>query len=55
MDLVHFILNNLDSLVPETTDHLQVVGIAMVISAASGLSLGVLAARRQRHDRRVRA
>ena len=48
MDLVHYVLSNLDSLVPETVDHLQVVGVAMGISAASGLSLGVLASRRQR-------
>jgi osmoprotectant transport system permease protein len=48
MDLVHFVLNNLDSLVPETLDHVQVVAVAMIVSAVSGLSLGVLAARRQR-------
>ena len=48
MDLVHYILNNLDSLVPETVDHLTIVAIAMVISAITGLALGVLASRRQR-------
>jgi osmoprotectant transport system permease protein len=48
IDLFHYILDNLDSLLPETADHLQVVGVAMVISAVSGLSLGVLASRRAR-------
>jgi osmoprotectant transport system permease protein len=48
IDLFHYILDNLDSLLPETVDHLQVVGVAMVISAVSGLSLGVLASRRER-------
>jgi osmoprotectant transport system permease protein len=48
IDLFHYVLDNLDSLLPETVDHLQVVGVAMVISAMSGLSLGVLASRRER-------
>ena len=48
MDLVHYIVNNLDSLVPETVDHLTIVAISMVISAATGLSLGVLASRWRR-------
>jgi osmoprotectant transport system permease protein len=48
MDLVHYIVNNLDSLVPETIDHLTIVAITMAISAVTGLSLGVLAARWRR-------
>ncbi|HXA41693.1 MAG TPA: ABC transporter permease [Candidatus Solibacter sp.] len=48
MDLVHYILDNLDTLVPETVDHLQVVGIAMAISVATGLSLGIAASRFER-------
>jgi osmoprotectant transport system permease protein len=47
-DLVRYILNNLDSLGPETVDHLQVVAVAMVVSAATGLTLGVVASRRRR-------
>src|SRR5258708_24661559 len=48
MDLVHYILDNLDTLVPETVDHLQVVGIAMAISVATGLTLGIVASRFER-------
>jgi osmoprotectant transport system permease protein len=48
MDLIHYIVNNLDSLVPETIDHLTIVAITMAISAVTGLSLGVLAARWRR-------
>src|SRR5258708_24765604 len=48
MDVVHYILDNLDTLVPETVDHLQVVGAAMAISVATGLLLGIAAARFER-------
>jgi osmoprotectant transport system permease protein len=46
--LIRYILDNLDSLIPETLDHLTVVGITMAISTVSGLSFGVLGSRRQR-------
>src|ERR1700730_15612481 len=48
MDLVHYILNNLDTLVPETIDHVTIVVVSMAISAVTGLALGVLAARSRR-------
>src|SRR5258708_468032 len=48
MDLVHYILDTLDTLVPETVDHLQVVGVAMAISVATGLTLGIAASRFER-------
>src|SRR3984893_3067006 len=48
MDLVHYILNNLDTLVPETIDHVTIVVVSMASSAGTGLALGVLAARSRR-------
>jgi len=48
MPLYRFILDNLDTLLPETADHVYVVAVTLAVSVLSGLSLGVLAARRQR-------
>ena len=48
MPLIKYILDNLDILIPETLDHVTVVAITMGVSAVTGLTLGVLAARRQR-------
>jgi osmoprotectant transport system permease protein len=48
MDLIRFILDNRDSLIPQAMDHLQIVLVTMVISATTGLTLGILAARSRR-------
>jgi len=48
MDLIRFILDNGDSLIPQTLDHLQIVAVTMVISAATGLTLGIVASRSPR-------
>jgi osmoprotectant transport system permease protein len=48
MDLIRFILDNRDSLIPQAIDHLQIVLVTMVISATTGLTLGILAARSRR-------
>ena len=48
MDLIRFILDNGDSLIPQTLDHLQIVAVPMVISAATGLTLGIVASRSPR-------
>jgi osmoprotectant transport system permease protein len=45
MDLIRFIVDNRDSLIPQTLDHLQIVAVTMVISAATGLTLGIVASR----------
>jgi osmoprotectant transport system permease protein len=46
--LLRYIQDNLDTLVPQTLDHLLVVGVTMAISTVSGLAAGVVAARRRR-------
>ena len=48
MDLYRYILNNLDTLVPQFFDHLVVVAATMAVSVVTGLALGIVAARRQR-------
>jgi osmoprotectant transport system permease protein len=48
MDLIRFILDNRDSLIPQAMDHLQIVLVTMVISGTTGLTLGILAARSRR-------
>lgn len=48
MGLYRYILNNLDTLVPQGLDHLLVVVATMAVSVVSGLTLGIVAARRQR-------
>lgn len=48
MSLYRYVLDNLDSLVPQLLTHIIVVAWTMAVSAASGLALGIIAARRQR-------
>jgi osmoprotectant transport system permease protein len=46
--LLRYIQSNLDTLIPEALDHLVIVALTMAISTVSGLTLGVVAARRER-------
>ncbi|MHB8507234.1 MAG: ABC transporter permease [Candidatus Dormibacteria bacterium] len=46
--LLNYVLNNLDTLWPETLDHLLIVAITMSVSSLTGIGLGVIAARRER-------
>ena len=46
-ELARYILSNLDSLGPQTLDHLVIVAITMAVSGVGGIALGVLAARRR--------
>lgn len=46
--LARYITGNLDYLLPQALNHLLIVAIAMAISAATGLTLGVVAAKRRR-------
>ena len=48
MSLFRYIQGNLDTLLPEAVDHLVIVAVTMAISMLSGLTLGVVAARRAR-------
>lgn len=48
MGLLRYVLDNLDTLVPQSVDHLLVVAATMAVSVVSGLGLGVVAARRPR-------
>ena len=46
--LLRYVSDNLDSLVPQTVNHLVIVAVAMAVSTLTGLALGVLAAKRPR-------
>jgi osmoprotectant transport system permease protein len=48
VSLYRYIQDNLDTLVPQFTTHVVVVAWTMAVSATSGLTLGIIAARRQR-------
>jgi osmoprotectant transport system permease protein len=45
---LHYILNNLDTVGPETVTQVRIVAIVMVLTAVTGISLGIFAARNQR-------
>jgi osmoprotectant transport system permease protein len=48
VSVFRYIADNWDSLGPQTTTHLEIVGVSMLVAAAVGLLLGVVAARSER-------
>jgi len=48
LSVFRYIADNWDTLGPQTTTHLVIVGVAMAVAAVLGISLGVLAARSER-------
>jgi osmoprotectant transport system permease protein len=48
LSVFRYIADNWDTLGPQTTTHLVIVGIAMAVAAVLGIGLGVLAARSER-------
>src|SRR2546425_566005 len=48
MSTLRYITNNLDSLGPEAVTQVRIVAIVILISAVTGIGMGVLAARNQR-------
>lgn len=48
LSVFRYIADNWDTLGPQTTTHLEIVGLSMLIAAAVGLGLGVVASRSER-------
>ncbi|MBJ7610244.1 MAG: ABC transporter permease [Candidatus Dormibacteraeota bacterium] len=48
MSTLRYIVDNWDTLRPQVLDHLKIVGICVLVAAAAGLLLGIVAARSDR-------